>query len=119
MPSAGDSGVPSASVIFWEALNVAKQYYGRRGNRPGTPAHRPPIEDDEVAGCDAGDPGPDLLDHPGGFVAEEVREVVADAAFPIVQIGVAHAARLHFDYRLTRTGSGTTTVSIETAGTQT
>ena len=29
MPSAGDSGVPSASVIFWVALWVAKQYHGR------------------------------------------------------------------------------------------
>ena len=28
MPRAGASGVPSASVIFWEALNVAKQYCG-------------------------------------------------------------------------------------------
>src|SRR5438477_12138234 len=29
MPSAGDSGVPSASVIFWVALWVLKQYHGR------------------------------------------------------------------------------------------
>ena len=29
MPSAGESGVPSASVIFWVALWVAKQYHGR------------------------------------------------------------------------------------------
>src|SRR5271154_868023 len=29
MPSAGDSGVPSASVIFWLALWVLKQYQGR------------------------------------------------------------------------------------------
>ena len=29
IPSAGDSGVPSASVIFWVALWVAKQYQGR------------------------------------------------------------------------------------------
>ncbi len=29
MPSAGDSGVPSARVIFWVALWVAKQYHGR------------------------------------------------------------------------------------------
>jgi hypothetical protein len=28
MPSAGDSSVPSASVIFWVALWVAKQYHG-------------------------------------------------------------------------------------------
>ena len=29
MPSAGESGVPSARVIFWVALWVAKQYHGR------------------------------------------------------------------------------------------
>jgi hypothetical protein len=29
MPNAGDSGVPSASVIFCVALWVAKQYHGR------------------------------------------------------------------------------------------
>ena len=29
MPSAADSGVPSARVIFWVALWVAKQYHGR------------------------------------------------------------------------------------------
>ena len=29
MPSAGESGVPSASVIFCVALCVAKQYQGR------------------------------------------------------------------------------------------
>ena len=29
MPSAGDSGVPSPSVIFWVALWVLKQYHGR------------------------------------------------------------------------------------------
>ena len=29
MPRAGESGVPSASVIFWVALWVAKQYQGR------------------------------------------------------------------------------------------
>ena len=28
MPSAGDSSVPSVSVIFWVALWVAKQYQG-------------------------------------------------------------------------------------------
>ena len=29
MPSAGDSCVPSARVIFWVALWVLKQYHGR------------------------------------------------------------------------------------------
>ena len=29
MPNAGDSSVPSASVIFWDALWVLKQMWGR------------------------------------------------------------------------------------------
>ena len=29
MPSAGDSGVPSARVIGWAALRESKQYHGR------------------------------------------------------------------------------------------
>ena len=29
IPSAGESSVPSSRVIFWVALNVAKQYHGR------------------------------------------------------------------------------------------
>ena len=29
MPSAGESSVPSSSVIFWLALKVLKQYQGR------------------------------------------------------------------------------------------
>ena len=29
MPSAGESAVPSVSVIFWVALKVEKQYHGR------------------------------------------------------------------------------------------
>ncbi len=42
MPSAGDSSVPSASVIFWVALWVLKQYHGlRRAGRPGTNRTRP------------------------------------------------------------------------------
>jgi hypothetical protein len=41
MPRAGDSGVPSASVIFWVALWVAKQYQGGPGGRPGTRRTRP------------------------------------------------------------------------------
>ena len=28
IPSAGESSVPSSSVIFWVALNVEKQYHG-------------------------------------------------------------------------------------------
>src|SRR6201996_6398411 len=35
MPSAGDSTVPSSSVIFWVALWVLKQYHGSPGAAGG------------------------------------------------------------------------------------
>ena len=47
-------------------------------------------------------------------MAEQERELVVDAALPIVQVGVAHAARLHLDERLAGPGSGTTIVSTVT-----
>ena len=50
MPSAGDSGVPSARVIFCVALCVAKQYQGRPSPaRTALAAHGPPVQDHEVA----------------------------------------------------------------------
>jgi hypothetical protein len=39
-------------------------------------------------------------------VAEEEGEVVVDAALAVVQVGVAHPARLDLDDRLARTGVG-------------
>ena len=69
-------------------------------------AHRPPVEDDEVAGRHVGDALADRLDDAGGLVAEQEREVVVDAALAVVQVGVAHAARLHLDDRLARPGIG-------------
>ena len=74
--------------------------------RPARAAHRPPVEDDEVAGRDVGDVGPDGLHDPGRLVAEQEREVVVDAALPVVQVGVAHPAGLHLDQRLARAGIG-------------
>src|SRR5580704_579446 len=91
MPSAGESGVPSASVIFCVALCVLKQYQGR----PRRQARR-----------QVGHAVPDRLDGAGGLVPEEEREVVVDAAFAVVQVGVAHAACLDGDDRLARSGIG-------------
>ena len=71
---------------------------------PALAADRTPVEDHEVAGSDAGDVGADRLDHAGGLVAEQEREVVVDAALAVVQVGVADPARLHLHQRLTRTG---------------
>ena len=44
-------------------------------------------EDHEVTGRDVGHARADRFDHAGRFVAEEVREVRANAAFSIVQVG--------------------------------
>ncbi len=60
---------------------------------------------DEVAGRHVGDVGAHRLDHAGGLVAEQEREVVVDAALAVVQVGVAHAARLHLR-RAPRRGRG-------------
>jgi hypothetical protein len=43
---------------------------------------------------------PDGFHHARRLVAEQIGEVVADAAFPVVQVGVADAARLDPDQRL-------------------
>jgi hypothetical protein len=69
-------------------------------------AHRTPVEDHEVAGLHLGRTGADGLDDTGGLVAEEEREVVADAALFVVQIGVADAARLHPYHGLAGAGIG-------------
>src|SRR5581483_3899766 len=68
--------------------------------RAALAAHRAPVQDDEVAGRHVGHVRPDRVDHPGRLVAEQVRVVVADAALAVVEVGVAHPARLHGDERL-------------------
>ena len=62
---------------------------------PAGAAHRAPVEDDEVARRDLGDVGADRLHDARRLVAEEERELVVDRALAVVQVGVAHAARLH------------------------
>jgi hypothetical protein len=61
-------------VIFWAALNVEKQYWGRPRRQERQAPHVP----------------------------EQEREGVGDAALAVVQIRVAHPAGLHGDERLTR-----------------
>ena len=65
-------------------------------------AHRPPVEDHEVTRGDVRDAVADLLDDPCGLVPEQEREVVVDPALAVVQVGVAHPARLDLDDRLAR-----------------
>src|SRR5699024_165743 len=61
-----------------------------------------PVEDDEVADLDARDAFADLGDDAGGFMTEQEREVIADSALTVVEVGVADAARLHIDDDLSR-----------------
>ena len=103
MPSAGDSTVPSASVIFWLALCVLKQYQGRpRLQARHWPQTARQFRMTKSPGATRGDPVADRLDHAGRLVAEQVGEVVPDAAFPVVQVGMADAAGLDPDQGLAR-----------------
>ena len=95
MPSAGDSSVPSSERHLLGRVVVAKQYCGlplRHARHSPHTARQ--LRTDEVAGGHVGDALADRLDHAGGLVAEQEREVVVDAALPVVQVGVAHTARL-------------------------
>ena len=74
--------------------------------RPALAAHRPPVQDHEVAGRHVGDVGADRLDDARRLVAEQERELVVDPALPVVEVGVAHAARLHLHERLARARVG-------------
>ena len=69
-------------------------------------ANGAPVENHVVAGNDVRDALADRFDQPGGFVAKEEREVVVDATFAIVQVGVADAARLNGNDGLARPGVG-------------
>ena len=48
------------------------------------------------------DAGADGLDHASRLVTEQERELVVDATLPVVEVGVADAARLHLHERLAR-----------------
>ena len=107
MPSAGLSSVPSASVIFCVALKVEKQYQGRpRRQARQVPHTARQLRTTKSPGATSVTSGAHRLDHARGLVPQEEREVVVDRAFPVVQVGVAHAARLHGHPRLARSGIG-------------
>ena len=101
IPSAGASTVPSARVIFWVALWVAKQYCGlpRRHDRHWPHTARQ-LRTTKSPGRDGGDIRADGFDDAGRLVAEEERELVVDPALAIVQVGVAYAAGLDAHERL-------------------
>ena len=107
MPSAGESSVPSSSVMRCVALWVLKQYQGRpRRQARQSPHTARQLRIDEVAGRDVGDALTDRLDDARRLVAEQEREVVVDAALAVVQVGVADPAGLHLDDRLARARVG-------------
>ena len=105
MPSAGDSVVPSVSVIFWAALR-----WRSSNGRPRRQARHWPHTARQSRTTES--PAPRRprpthgLDHARGLAAQQEGEVVVDAALPVVQVGVAHPARLHRDQRLAGTGVG-------------
>src|SRR6185437_2278210 len=72
--------------------------------RAALSADRPPVQDHEVAGLKPGNALTDRLDDARGFMPEQVGEVLADPALAVMQVGVAHTARLDVDERLARTG---------------
>ena len=98
MPRAGESGVPSTSVIFWVALWVAKQYCGRpRRHERHSPHTARQLSTTKSPGATEVTSGPDGLHDAGRLVAEQERELVVDPALPVVEVGVADPAGLDPD----------------------
>ena len=65
-----------------------------------------PVEDDQVAGGDVGDVITDSLDDTCGLVAEQVGEVLADAAGDVVVVGLADTAGEDLDECFALAGVG-------------
>ncbi len=87
---------PLGRVVGVEA---APRLAAQAGAAP--PAHRTPVEHDEVARRHIAYASAHDVDQAGRLVPEQEREVVADPAVAIVQVSVADAARLHADQCLT------------------
>ena len=65
-----------------------------------------PVEDDQVAGGDVGDVIADSLNDTCGLVAEQVGEVLADAAGDVVVVGLADTAGEDLDECFALAGVG-------------
>ena len=90
------------SSSAWRCTSRSSTRAGPGGTSGTSPHTARQLRITKSPGATLGDVGPDRLDHAGGLVAEQEREVVVDAALPVVQVGVAHAARLHLHERLAR-----------------
>ena len=74
--------------------------------RPALPHTARQLSTTKSPGATSVTSGADRLDDAGGLVAEQEREVVVDGALAVVQVGVAHPARLHGHDRLAGPGVG-------------
>ena len=73
---------------------------------PALAADCAPVQDNEIARLDGSYARPDGLDGARGFMAEQERELVVDAALPVGQVGVAYPARGDIDDDFTRAWIG-------------
>ena len=106
MPNAGDSGAPpSASVIFCCALRLAKQYQGRpRQQERQFPQGARQARMTKSPGPHIADAVAHLFHNAGRLVSQQKRKLVVNGPLAVMQVGVAHAARLHPHQRLARPG---------------
>ena len=74
--------------------------------RPAGAAHGAPVQDDEVPRAHTDHVVAHRFHDAGGLVAQQIGELVADGAFAVVEVGVAHPAGLHAHQRLSRAGVG-------------
>ncbi len=70
------------------------------------PAHRTPVQHHDITDLDMSDSIADRFDGARGFVAEQERELVVDAALAVMQIGMTHPARGDGDHDIVRAGIG-------------
>ena len=68
------------------------------------PAHRTPVENDEITLLDMGHPLTHGLDDARGLMPQQERVLIIDATVPIGQIGMTDTARLHADDDIVRSG---------------
>ncbi len=107
MPSAGESSVPSARVIFWVALWVAKQYHGSpRLQARQLPHTARQLRITKSPGATDVTSSPTASTTPAASCPSRNGKSSLIAALAVVQVGVADPARLDLDQRLAGAGVG-------------